>query len=65
MRLEPLYLRLHADAGHWNVLKDLHVEDCIQCGACTWVCPAHIHIAHSIRRAALHFEAERKEAAEE
>lgn len=64
MHLEPLYLRLHADAGHWDVLKDLHVEDCIQCGTCTWACPAHIHIAHSIRRGLLHLEEEREEAAE-
>lgn len=63
MHLEPLYLRLHADAGHWDVLKGLHIEDCIQCGACAWACPAHIQIAHSIRRGVLRMEAEGEGAA--
>jgi len=64
LHLEPLYLRLHGDAGHWDALEALHVEDCIECGACAYNCPAHIQLTHSIHRAKLRLRAEREEAGE-
>ena len=47
--LAPLFLRLYAKSGQWEALKREHITACTECGACAYVCPAHLRLVHSIR----------------
>ena len=33
-------------------LHSLHPQDCMDCGCCTYICPAHIPLADLVRQAA-------------
>lgn len=59
MRLEPIYLRLYADAGRYRELEKFHIMDCIECGACSYSCPARIRLVHSIRSGKQHLRMEK------
>ena len=59
MRLEPVYLRLYADAGRYRELERYRIMDCTECGACAYVCPARIRLVHSIRAGKQHLRAEK------
>ncbi|MFO7636914.1 MAG: electron transport complex subunit RsxC [Clostridia bacterium] len=47
--LMPLLLDLYAHKGNAGMLDKLHVNNCIECGVCSYVCPAKIHLVQSIR----------------
>ena len=59
MRLQPVYLRLYADAGRYRELERFHIMDCIECGACAYACPARIRLVHSIRAGKQHLRVEK------
>ncbi len=50
MRLQPNLLRLYTDTGEAETLSGLHIEDCTECGACAWACPARLRLVESIRQ---------------
>ena len=36
--------------GDWETFRDkLHGMDCIECGACTYTCPARLPLTHAFR----------------
>jgi len=47
--LNPARLAKLAQARHWEELDDFYVNDCMECGACSWVCPSSIPIVQLIR----------------
>ena len=42
MGLMPLNIRSTVEHNETDMLKNLHVQDCILCGTCSYVCPAKI-----------------------
>jgi len=46
MGLLPTEMRKEVKAGHWEELKDYNLSDCLECGCCQYVCPAHIPLVH-------------------
>ena len=49
MHLEPLYLYLYVQKNRIEDLEAAHVMDCIECGACTYTCPARLPLTHAFR----------------
>jgi electron transport complex protein RnfC len=47
--LNPARLAKLAQAKRWEDLDDYYVNDCMECGACSWVCPSSIPIVQLIR----------------
>lgn len=44
--LLPLEMAAHIRAGDLTGAVDLGLKDCIACGSCSYVCPAHIPLVH-------------------
>ncbi len=49
--LLPMKLNAYAKKGMYENCKSYNVFDCIECGSCTFVCPAKRHIVQTIRLA--------------
>lgn len=49
MNLLPLYLNQNALRGDIEGLKKFKIMDCIECGSCSFVCPAKRHLVQSMR----------------
>lgn len=49
MSLMPVTLSLAADKKNIDRLEKFDLMSCIECGSCSFVCPAHRHILQSIR----------------
>jgi len=43
--LNPSHLGLLAQAGRYEEMADYHLQDCMLCGACSYVCPSNIPLA--------------------
>lgn len=39
MNLMPYLLGSYSDAGIWEELESLNIEDCVECGCCAYKCP--------------------------
>jgi electron transport complex protein RnfC len=44
--LLPLEMAAHIRAADLSGAVDLGLKDCIACGSCSYVCPAHIPLVH-------------------
>lgn len=51
MRLLPALLGAYAELGRLDRAEELHAVDCIECGCCSYVCPARRPLVHAIRAA--------------
>jgi len=51
MGLEPAFISRAVDADDVKAAEDAHVMSCIECGACSFGCPAYRTITQSCRRA--------------
>ena len=51
MGLQPMYLDHYAGQQDWEELRRLHLEDCIECGCCAYVCPAKQSLVERFRNA--------------
>ena len=51
MNLNPALISKAVDANDVKAAEDAHVMDCIECGACSFGCPAYRTITQSCRRA--------------
>lgn len=51
MGLNPAFISKAMDANDVKAAEDAHVMDCIECGACSFGCPAYRTITQSCRRA--------------
>ncbi len=46
MGLLPTEIRKGVRARRWESLNDYNILDCMECGCCQYVCPAHIPLVH-------------------
>jgi len=51
MGLEPYLLNVLSEAGDFDAADASHARDCIECGCCSYTCPANRYLVHSIRLA--------------
>jgi electron transport complex protein RnfC len=49
MRLMPTLLARYAKAGRYDDCKENYIDDCFECGACTYACPANIPIVQYVK----------------
>ena len=49
MQLVPSRLSVLAEAGRYDDMPGMHVIDCIECGCCTYTCPARRPIVHHVK----------------
>ena len=50
MQLNPSMLgMLAASSDYQTMAEDYHLNDCFECGSCSYVCPANIPLVQSIR----------------
>ena len=49
MSLMPLELSNATDRGDLESLKKLHILNCMECGCCSYSCPAKRHLVQNIR----------------
>ena len=49
MRLSPALIVRELKAGNLEKAKSFGLMDCIECGCCAFVCPAHIKIVQRVR----------------
>jgi len=63
MRLLPLWIAAYSDSGYFGEAEKHRAMDCIECGACAYVCPSKRPLVQSIRLAKTHIRLERQAAA--
>ena len=51
MRLMPTYIYLYGEKGNLEACEKYAALDCIECGACTYVCPGKLPLVQGIRSA--------------
>lgn len=51
MHLAPTFIRRALDEGDMARLARYHVEDCISCGCCSFICPAQIPLVETVAQA--------------
>lgn len=51
MNLMPLNINILSVKGRYEETLDYNVNDCIECGCCSYVCPAKRHLVQSIKLA--------------
>ncbi|MDZ7722956.1 MAG: electron transport complex subunit RsxC [candidate division KSB1 bacterium] len=49
MGLVPKALGQFVKHERYNDAKSYHILDCIECGSCSYVCPAHINLVHLVK----------------
>ena len=49
MGLNPAFLMRDAVAKDWGNSENMHVYDCIECGSCSFTCPANRPLLDYIR----------------
>jgi electron transport complex protein RnfC len=50
MHLNPAQLGWLAAKREYEVMeKDFHLNDCFECGCCSYVCPSHISLVQHFR----------------
>ena len=49
MHLMPLELSRLAEKGDFEACRREHALDCIECGSCSYGCPAKLPLVHNIR----------------
>ncbi len=47
--IEPYLLRNISENEDWEMLENEHVMDCIECGSCSYTCPANVPLLDFIR----------------
>ena len=63
MFLMPTILYKNTDKQNWEAVEENHVLDCIECGSCSYVCPAKIPLVQYIRQGKEIVSSRRREAA--
>jgi electron transport complex protein RnfC len=49
MNLMPLYINVSVEKREFDSAREYGAMDCIECGCCSYVCPAKRHLVQSIR----------------
>ncbi|NLB42071.1 MAG: electron transport complex subunit RsxC [Clostridiales bacterium] len=64
VRLAPLYISAHSLKGNMEEAEKLNAMDCIECGCCSYICPAYRPLLPSIQVAKKDIIATRKRQAQ-
>ncbi|HSQ77695.1 MAG TPA: electron transport complex subunit RsxC [Nitrospirota bacterium] len=51
MKLQPSYIGLYIEKGHYEDAKAYNLMDCFECGSCTFVCPANRPMVQWVKKA--------------
>lgn len=51
MRLYPAYLAMFSNKGDLGMCEKYDIFSCVECGCCTYICPASVPIVQHIRKA--------------
>lgn len=51
MRLMPNYIHLFVRSEMFDEAEKYNAADCIECGACSYSCPAHLPLVQMMRMA--------------
>jgi electron transport complex protein RnfC len=51
MRLMPMYIDSFALAGDYSGSKKYGALECIECGCCSYICPANRYLMQSVKLA--------------
>jgi H+/Na+-translocating ferredoxin:NAD+ oxidoreductase subunit C len=51
MKLQPSYIGLYIEKGHYEDAKSYNLMDCFECGSCTFVCPANRPMVQWVKKA--------------
>jgi electron transport complex protein RnfC len=51
MMLQPSYIGLYIEKGHYEDAKAYNLMDCFECGSCTFVCPANRPMVQWVKKA--------------
>jgi electron transport complex protein RnfC len=49
MNLLPLNINMLVEKNMTEELEKFNINDCIECGCCSYVCPAKRHLVQSMR----------------
>ena len=49
MRLQPVFMYQFERAGMMEELEKANIMDCMECGACTYICPGRLHLVQTFR----------------
>lgn len=49
MNLMPYLMGTYSDAGLWEKLEGLNIDDCMECGCCAYICPTKNHLVQLIK----------------
>jgi electron transport complex protein RnfC len=49
MNLLPNLLGVYCEKGRWEDAEEYHILDCMECGSCSYVCPARRQMVHLIK----------------
>lgn len=49
MNLMPYLIGAYSDAGMWEQLEPLKIEDCVECGSCAYICPTKNSLVQLIK----------------
>ncbi|MBU2540453.1 MAG: electron transport complex subunit RsxC [Candidatus Omnitrophica bacterium] len=48
-RIEPAMITIAIEKEKWDMLAEFNIFDCIECGLCSYICPAKRDLVHLIR----------------
>ncbi len=51
MKLQPSYIGLYIEKGHYQDAKEYNLMDCFECGSCTFVCPSNRPMVQWVKKA--------------
>jgi electron transport complex protein RnfC len=51
IRIMPAIISMAAEKERWDIAKDYDALDCIECGLCSYICPAKRDLVHLIKYA--------------
>jgi electron transport complex protein RnfC len=51
MKLQPSYIGIYIEKGHYEDAKAYGLMDCFECGCCTFVCPANRPMVQWVKKA--------------
>jgi len=51
MKLQPSYIGIYIERGHYLDAKEYGLMDCFECGCCTFVCPANRPMVQWVKKA--------------
>lgn len=57
MNLEPVFMYLYYSKHDFAGMEKFHITECIECGSCSYNCPARMPLTHAFKTAKLMFQA--------